>query len=774
MQQPGSPSGGPDALPVPIPLSPSAVGITSLQVKVATSSDGDAGGSPSWQQESPRTRMDWQLGTLPGWAAAAAAAEGPAGRPGREGPTGGSASLYCLLGKLYCAARAELLRLGAAAGLDLPKAAAAVPGMSEPRQHVLPPPAAAAGAAAPAALPVEAAAQQAAAAAAAAEAAGPAGRQAEDDLPEAPSATDLSQVDLGGPATSSSDQELPGGVSPAHSADQAVATLKLVSAAEGQADTAAEAAAAAASGAGPPAASPRQVAPAPLQRLSVRPRAGDAGGCLQNHTQPAPLPPAHARSASHARAAVCRWPSLGSALPASAFTAPLSLRDSGRRAPLPCPTDSSSSSPRSASTHQSSLQHALSDVQSPDAGHAVAPLAALPTTPTAEQNDMRTAERQVASSLAERTSGRGSRLGMAAAQATPTAPAAMDAAGVPELLPWLVHWRLRAALSSQQLFTELFIELSEAAARCYSQCGYLRNAALLRADVADALAKAGAVRRAAALYERQCRTFLRRAVRAGCSSQEAFKHSVPLRTCGFSPIASAPALSTIKRRRDWLPCAGHACREGWHALAAATLPKLAACQQAIDSPGLAHTAAAMLSLPPPFQGTAAERQAACRLLLQAAEQAREGLGSSLPLLPGRPAASDGGIDLSAIVAAAPPKCDVSRFFGRTGPDGRPHLVPTPREPGSGGSGHCGARRSAVGDALPLQLVVQNQLPEALRLSDVVLTLAVLQEMTGGKPLQGRWGGACCRLQALPLSSAANVLTCRIVAAQRFLQALWPP
>lgn len=179
--------------------------------------------------------------------------------------------------------------------------------------------------------------------------------------------------------------------------------------------------------------------------------------------------------------------------------------------PTACPADSQSSSPHSTSTHQSSLQHSLSDVQGADAGHAVAPQATLPSTPTAEQNDMRTAERQVLLALAERASGRGSRLGMAPPATAAPAAAAADVFEGAELPPWLVHWRLRAALSSQQLFTELFIELSEAAARCYLQCGYLRNAALLNSDVADALAKAGSLRRAATLYERQCRTFLRQA-----------------------------------------------------------------------------------------------------------------------------------------------------------------------------------------------------------------------------------------------------------------------
>ncbi len=277
MQQPGSPDSGPDALPVPIPLSPSAVGITSLQVKVAGSSDGDGASSPSWRQDSLQAQMDWRLGTLPGQAAA----EGLAGRSGREGAAGGSASLHCLLGKLYCAARAELLRLGAAAGLDLPKKATAVPGMSEPRQHALPPPAAAAGAAAPAVLPSEAASAQQAAAAAAAEMAGQVGWQGEEGLSEAPSATDLSQVDLSASASSSSKQEpqrgAPAGpdVPLATSDDPAAPELSLASAGDGQAEGQAEGLA---SGSGPLSASPRQVAPAPLQRLSVLTKAGvDAG-----------------------------------------------------------------------------------------------------------------------------------------------------------------------------------------------------------------------------------------------------------------------------------------------------------------------------------------------------------------------------------------------------------------------------------------------------------------------------------------------------------------
>lgn len=61
----------------------------------------------------------------------------------------------------------------------------------------------------------------------------------------------------------------------------------------------------------------------------------------------------------------------------------------------------------------------------------------------------------------------------------------------------------------QELFEELYIELSAAAARCYSRCGRHRSAATMRADVADALAARGQLSAAAALYERQVRLLCR-------------------------------------------------------------------------------------------------------------------------------------------------------------------------------------------------------------------------------------------------------------------------
>ena len=176
-------------------------------------------------------------------------------------------------------------------------------------------------------------------------------------------------------------------------------------------------------------------------------------------------------------------------------------------------------------------------------------------------------------------------------------------------------------------------------------------------------------------------------------------------------------------------------------MAASTLPKLAACQLATSNVALAYTAAAMLSLPPPVAGTAAQQLAAAQLLLQAS-QLSGSLSGCHPLLPSSlaPATPSGGlaepaVDLTAALTAAPPKAAVSRFFGRTGASGAPLLAPPPRRfaagEGEGEGSIAGALAAAVGDALPVRLVVHNRLAVALPLRGVALTMAVLQEMTGG-------------------------------------------
>ena len=64
---------------------------------------------------------------------------------------------------------------------------------------------------------------------------------------------------------------------------------------------------------------------------------------------------------------------------------------------------------------------------------------------------------------------------------TASHPCAGDAANssVPS---WLSDWRLQLALGSWQLSQELWMELSGAAAACYSKCGRKRNGALMQAS----------------------------------------------------------------------------------------------------------------------------------------------------------------------------------------------------------------------------------------------------------------------------------------------------
>ena len=66
-------------------------------------------------------------------------------------------------------------------------------------------------------------------------------------------------------------------------------------------------------------------------------------------------------------------------------------------------------------------------------------------------------------------------------------------------------------MALQNLYEELYMELSTAAACSYALSGRQRNAALMRADVADALAGRGEHLAAAMLYENQARHFLREA-----------------------------------------------------------------------------------------------------------------------------------------------------------------------------------------------------------------------------------------------------------------------
>ncbi|KAL4537279.1 hypothetical protein Ndes2437B_g08423 [Nannochloris sp. 'desiccata'] len=140
----------------------------------------------------------------------------------------------------------------------------------------------------------------------------------------------------------------------------------------------------------------------------------------------------------------------------------------------------------------------------------------------------------------------------ASAKPTPTLARPSSAAGNEEDTGnvWKpVHWRLRRALASQTAFSDLWEALTVAAAVCFDHGGRQRQTVQCRAEIADCLAAKGQLADAARLYEAQCRTAL---------------------------------------------------AEGWNLAASAHLPKLAACQAALQSAGLPHTAAALLKLTSSF------------------------------------------------------------------------------------------------------------------------------------------------------------------------------
>ena len=231
---------GSDAAAAARSLSPGApAGHTSLQIKVGpASSEAEPVSSPSYALAGLSPQVDWQLGVLPSRsaaaAAAAAAAEGTAGGRGGAGREGGSAppgsaALYCLLGKLYCTARSELLRLGAAAGLDVPKSATPAGVGTEPHRHAVTAPAAAPAAAATAAGAVTP--QRAAVA------------EAPPQMAPAPSSSDMAQVDLGGSQQAQQAQQAQQQAQQEPTEEQAAAAVELESSAEGQAEGAVAAAA---------------------------------------------------------------------------------------------------------------------------------------------------------------------------------------------------------------------------------------------------------------------------------------------------------------------------------------------------------------------------------------------------------------------------------------------------------------------------------------------------------------------------------------------------
>lgn len=62
---------------------------------------------------------------------------------------------------------------------------------------------------------------------------------------------------------------------------------------------------------------------------------------------------------------------------------------------------------------------------------------------------------------------------------------------------------LPANAPPQELFEELFVQLSTAASTCYSLCGRWRNASIIQADVAALLLKTGQLEAATAIFQYQ-------------------------------------------------------------------------------------------------------------------------------------------------------------------------------------------------------------------------------------------------------------------------------
>jgi len=304
-----------------------------------------------------------------------------------------------------------------------------------------------------------------------------------------------------------------------------------------------------------------------------------------------------------------------------------------------------------------------------------------------------------------------------------------------------VHWRLRRGLASQTAFSDLWQALTAAAAVCFEHGGRQRQAVQCRAEIADCLAAKGQLEEAARLYEAQCR------------------------------IALA---------------------EGWNVAAAAHLPKLAACQAASQAAGLPHTAAALLKLASSSSLsssilTAFDAATAASLLCKAAALPS---AAALPLppallpprqhLPGPGAAGtlpfitndSGMVDLSSVLPAQPVKGRYSKFYCRNDTTtGRPILCPTtianyPKKPNASilstsakTTGTATHVQCAVGDVNVVTLKVSNRLPTAIALQGVKLLLVGMQEMTAlaSPRAQSPSQSTAFRpsMQNMPLSSAWN-------------------
>jgi len=276
----------------------------------------------------------------------------------------------------------------------------------------------------------------------------------------------------------------------------------------------------------------------------------------------------------------------------------------------------------------------------------------------------------------------------------------------PKQLPWLAHWRLRSALTSRSMFTDLWAALSEAAAKCYLQAGRTRNVTSYQTDLANVLLlSCDQPGRAAPLYDLSCRKAL---------------------------------------------------LSGWKEVAAQVLPNLARCQATLGGRGLPASLLALISLAPHMhddisdEATTADRtEVLIKLLIKAASLPEA--GAPHPPLTSHTAAAglcinndddheetDYHVQLtSPLVTCAPLLGSYSRFFGRTDPDTKlPLLLPTKEKISNDGEETLrweGAQQARVGDVVLIQIQLNLKLPldrssVQLPLNDMCLVMGCLQEV----------------------------------------------
>ncbi len=166
----------------------------------------------------------------------------------------------------------------------------------------------------------------------------------------------------------------------------------------------------------------------------------------------------------------------------------------------------------------------------------------------------------------------------------------------------------------QEMYEELYMELSNAAAQCYALAGRLRNAGLMRSDVADALASRGNLTAAVTLYERQTRLFLAEAWHqlAGLLLRKLARTQQVTAVCQNLPYLTLTAVACIhlrrpesarfaRRARNVRQCSATNVAATCSPLAPFATPFVAFLAQRLSSPSLMGTCVALLSLPDQMQ-----------------------------------------------------------------------------------------------------------------------------------------------------------------------------